>query len=141
MAQQQLVKEKGNLAVKDEASLGDLFSDLAEQTGRLIRQEAALAKTEFADTAAAAGRSVGLVAAGGFIGYAGFLALMAALIVGLSYVMPLWLSAVIVGALLAVCSYFMVTSAIEALKKTQWAPEQTIESIKEDAQWLKNQVD
>src|SRR5688572_13799701 len=112
MAQQQLVKDKSSLVVKDEASLGDLFSDLAEQTGRLIRQEAALAKAELSETAAAAGKNVGLMATGGFIGYAGFLALMAALIISLSYVMSLWLSAVIVGAILAACSYFMVTSAI-----------------------------
>src|SRR5687768_7761364 len=102
MAQQQLVKE--------EASLGDLFSDLGEQTGRLIRQEAALAKSELADTAASAGKNVGLMAVGGFIGYAGFLALMGALVVGLSYVMPLWLSAMLVGLVLAGISYFVITS-------------------------------
>src|SRR4030095_10657228 len=133
MAQQQLVKQ--------EASLGDLFSDLAEQTGRLIRNEAALAKSELADTAAAAGRNVGFLAVGGFIGYAGFLTLMAALVVVLSYVMPLWLSALVVGAVLGIVSYFLITSSIAELKKTTWAPQQTIESIKEDAQWLKKQVD
>ena len=133
MAQQQLVKE--------EASLGDLFSDLAEQTGRLIRNEAALAKSELADTAAAAGRNVGFLAVGGFIGYAGFLTLMAALVVVLSYAMPLWLSALVVGAVLGIISYFLITSSITELKKTAWAPQQTIESIKEDAQWLKKQVD
>ena len=133
MAQQQLVKE--------EAGLGDLFSDLAEQTGRLIRNEAALAKSELADTAAAAGRNVGFLAVGGFIGYAGFLTLMAALVVVLSYVMPLWLSALLVGAVLGIISYFLITSSITELKKTAWAPQQTIESIKEDAQWLKKQVD
>jgi uncharacterized phage infection (PIP) family protein YhgE len=133
MAQQRLVKQ--------EASLGNLFSDLAEQTGRLIRQEAALAKSELADTAAAAGRNVGILSVGGLIGYAGFLGLMTALVAGLTYVMPLWLSALIVGAGLAIASYFLITSAIGELKKTVWAPQQTIESIKEDAQWLKNQVD
>ena len=133
MAQQQIVK--------DEASLGDLFSDLAEQTGSLIRQETALAKSELMETAAAAGKNAGLLAAGGLIGYAGFLVLMAALVVGLSYVMPVWLSALVVGALLGVISYFLIASAIAELKKTTWAPQQTIESIKEDAQWLKKQVD
>ena len=133
MAQQQLVKE--------EAGLGDLFSDLAEQTGRLIRQEAALAKAELTDTAATAGRNVGLLSVGGLIGYTGFVGLMTALVIGLSYVMPLWLSALVVGAALAVISYFLITSSIAELKKTAWAPQQTIDSIKEDAQWLKKQVD
>ena len=56
MAQQQLAKEQ--------ASLGDLVSDLAAQTGQLIRQEAALAKSELTDKASAAGKAIGLVAAG-----------------------------------------------------------------------------
>jgi hypothetical protein len=35
----------------------------------------------------------------------------------------------------------LINSALTALRKTQWAPKESIESIKEDAQWLKNQVD
>src|SRR5436190_15716186 len=133
MAQQQMVKEQ--------ASLGDLFSDLAEQTGKLIRQEAALAKTELAQKATAAGKNIGMLAAGAFIGYAGLLGVTAALIVGLAYVLPLWLSALIVGAVLAITAYFLINTALTALKNTPWAPEETIESIKEDAQWLKQQAD
>ena len=133
MAQQQMVKEQ--------ASLGDLFSDLAEQTGKLIRQEAALAKTELTEKATAAGKNIGMLAAGAFIGYAGLLAVTAAVIVGLAYVLPLWLSALIVGAVLAITAYFLINTALTALKKTPWTPEETIESIKEDAQWLKQQVD
>ena len=133
MAQQQLVRE--------DAGLGDLFSDLAEQTGRLIQQEAALAKSELSHTAAAAGKNIGLLSVGGLIGYTGFLGLMTALVIGLSYIMPLWLSALIVGAVLAILSYFLITSSIAELKKTAWAPQRTLESLKEDAQWLKKQVD
>ena len=127
--------------VKEQASLGDLFSDLAEQTGKLIRQEAALAKTELTEKAAAAGKNIGMLAAGAFIGYAGLLAITAAVIVGLAYVLPLWLSALIVGAVLAISGYFLINAGLTALKKTAWTPEETIESIKEDAQWLKQQVD
>lgn len=133
MAQQQMVKEQ--------ASLGDLFSDLAEQTGKLIRQEAALAKTELTEKATAAGKNLGMLAAGAFIGYAGLLAVTAALIIGLAYVLPLWLSALLVGAALTIAAYVLINNALTALKKTPWTPEHTIESIKEDAQWLKQQAD
>lgn len=133
MAQQQLMKEQ--------ASLGDLFSDLAAQTGKLIRQEAALAKSEFTDKAAAAGKDVGLVAAGAFIGYAGLLSVTAAIVILLGYVIPIWASALIVGVVMAVVAYLLVMSGLTHLKKANWAPEETIESIKEDAEWLKKQVD
>ena len=133
MAQQQLVREQ--------ASLGELFSDLASQTGKLIRQEAALAKSELADKASAAGKDIGLVAAGAFIGYAGLLSIVAAVVVLLSYVVPLWASAFLVGAVLAVTAYLLVNSGLSHLRSANWAPQETIESIKEDAEWLKKQAD
>jgi hypothetical protein len=133
MAQQQLAKEQ--------ASLGELFSDLAAQTGTLIRQEAALAKSELTDKASAAGKDIGMIAAGAFLGYAGLLAVTAAVIVLLAYVVPLWASALIVGAVLAAVAYFMVSSGISHIRSANWAPAETIESIKEDAEWLKKQVD
>jgi|SRR5688572_8869733 len=133
MAQQQLAKQ--------EASLGDLFSDLAAQTGKLIRQEAALAKSELADKASAAGKDIGLMAAGAFLGYAGLLAIVAAAIAGLASVVPLWASALIVGAVLAIVGYFLVSSGLSHIKSANWAPEETIESIREDAEWLKKQVE
>ena len=133
MAQQQLVREQ--------ASLGELFSDLATQTGKLIRQEAALAKSELADKASAAGKDIGLVAAGAFIGYAGLLSIVAAIVVLLSYVVPLWASALIVGVVLVIAAYLLVNSGLSHLRRANWAPQETIESIKEDAEWLKKQVD
>ena len=133
MAQQQLVREQ--------ASLGELFSDLAAQTGKLIRQEAMLAKSELADKASAAGKDIGLVAAGAFIGYAGLLSIVAAIVVILSFVVPLWTSALIVGVVLAVVAYLLVNSGLSHLRSANWAPQETIESIKEDAVWLKKQAD
>lgn len=133
MAQQQLVREQ--------PSLGDLFSDLAAQTGKLIRQEAALAKSELTDKAAAAGQDIGMIAAGAFIGYAGLLAVVAGVIVLLAYAIPLWASALAVGVVLGIVAYLLVSSGMSHIKNANWAPQESIESIKEDAEWLKKQVD
>ena len=134
MAQQQMMRQ--------EASLGELFADLADKTGTLIRQEAALVQTEMTAKAVSAGKNVGFLAVGGFVGYAAALVLIAALVAGLQALgIPVWDSALIVGVILAIASYVLINSALTALKKTQWAPKESIESIKEDAQWLKNQVD
>lgn len=133
MAQQQLVREQ--------PSLGELFSDLASQTGKLIRQEAALAKSELTDKASAAGKDIGMIAAGAFIAYAGLLAVVAGVVVLLAYVIPLWASALVVGVGLAIAGYFLASSGISHVRNANWAPQESMESIKEDAQWLKNQVD
>jgi hypothetical protein len=59
---------------------------------------------------------------------------------GLAYFMPAWLAALIVGAVVAAVSYFMISSALTNLKNTELTPTESVDSIKEDAKWLKNQV-
>ena len=132
MAQQQMVKE--------ERSLGELFSDLANDTGTLIRQEVALAQVELTNKATDVGKNVGYLVVGGAVAYAAVLALMAAVIIGLSYFIPAWASALIVAVAVGIAAYMMISSALAALKNTDLAPRETVESLKEDAEWLKNQV-
>jgi predicted phage tail protein len=126
--------------VKDERSLGDLFSELASETSLLVRQEVALAQVELTEKATRTGKNVGFLVIGGAVGYAALLAILAAAIIGLSYFIPAWASALIVGVIVAIVAYILITSALAALKRTDLTPHQTVESIKEDAQWIKNQV-
>ncbi len=132
MAQQQIAKE--------EQSLGTLFSELASETSLLVRQEVALAKTELTQKASKVGKNVGFIAVGGLIGYTALLAFIAAAIIGLASFVPAWAAALIVGAVVGVIALVMIFSALNALKKTNLTPTETVESIKEDAQWLKNQM-
>ena len=132
MAQQQMVKE--------ERSLGELFSELASETGTLVRQEVALAQAELTKKATNVGKNVGYLAVGGAVAYAAVLAIMAAVIIGLSYFIPAWAAALIVGVVVGIAAYMMISSALAALKRTDLAPRETVETLKEDAQWLKNQV-
>lgn len=135
MAQQQLVRE-----VKEERSIGDLFSELAGETSTLVRQEVALAQTELTQKATVVGKNVGFLVVGGAISYAALLAVLAAVIIGLSLWIPAWISALVVGIVVAIVGFLLVSSALSALKKIEITPRETVESLKEDAQWLKNQV-
>lgn len=132
MAQQKMVKE--------EPSLGDLFSELAAETGTLVRQEVALAQVEITNKAAIVGKNIGYLVVGGAVGYAAMLVLLAAAVIILGNLIPLWASALVVGIIVGIVAFFMVSSAMTELKKADLAPRETVESIKEDAQWLKNQV-
>jgi len=125
---------------RDERSLGDLFSELAAETGTLVRQEVALAQVELTNKATRVGKNVGFLAVGGFVAYAALLAVLAGVIIGLSYFMPAWLAAILVGAVVGVASFVLISSALSELKKTSLTPEETVETLKEDAKWLKNQV-
>ena len=125
---------------KDERSLGDLFSELAAETGTLVRQEVALAQAEITSKATRVGKNVGFLAVGGAIGYAALLAILTGIVLGLSYFMPEWIAAILVGLVVGAVAFFMISSGLEDLKNTNLKPEETVDSIKEDAQWLKDQV-
>ncbi|HEX8250693.1 MAG TPA: phage holin family protein [Pyrinomonadaceae bacterium] len=128
------------VVTKEERSLGELFSELASETSTLVRQEVALAQTELTQKATKVGKNVGFLVVGGAVGYAALLAIIAAVIIGLANFIPAWASALIVGAVVGIVAYLLISSALAALKKTDLTPRETVETLKEDAQWLKNQV-
>jgi len=128
------------LQMNDQRSLGDLFSELATETGTLIRQEVSLAQAEITHKATKAGKNVAYLVVGGAVGYVGVLAITAAIILLLALVIPAWLSALIVGLVIAGGAYFLISSALAELRKTDPVPRETVQTIKEDARWLKKEV-
>ena len=124
---------------RDDRSLGELFAELAQETSTLVRQEVNLTKTEMSQKASRAGKHAGILAAGGAVAYAGLLAILAAVIVLLDNVMPLWLSALLVGLVVAAVGYVLVRRALDALKREDFAPRETMETLKEDQRWAKDQ--
>ena len=136
--------------VREERSLGDLFSELATETSTLVRQEVALAQVELTQKATSVGKQVGFLVVGGAVGYAAALIILSAVVIGFAqlistisgwtYMTSAWISGAIVGAIVGVVAYLLITNALAKLKNTDLAPRKTIESVKEDAQWLKDQV-
>ena len=140
MAQTQMERDERGLVQKDERSLGDLFSNLAAETGTLIRHEVSLAQAELTEKAATVGKNVGYLAVGGAVAYAAVLAILAGIILALASFIPAWAAALVVGIGVGIVAYILISSALDELKRTEIKPEETVESIKEDAQWLKNQL-
>jgi hypothetical protein len=68
-------------------------------------------------------------------------ALTAAAILVLAIFLPEWLSALIVGAVLAVAAYVLAQRGKERVADAGApVPEQTIESVKEDVEWAKTRA-
>jgi uncharacterized membrane protein YqjE len=128
------------MVTKEERSLGELLSELASETGTLVRQEVALAQVELSRKAVGVGKNVGFLAVGAAVGYAALLAILAAVVIALAYFIPLWLSALAVGAIVGIAAFMLISSALKALKDTELQPKQTVETLKEDARWLKNRA-
>ena len=126
---------------RDERSLGELFGDLARDMGVLVRQEVGLATTEMTHKVTHAARDIAMIAVGALVVYAGLLAILAALIIGLEAMgLNWWQSALIVGVAVAVLGAVLVQRGLAALKNTDLAPRETLETLKEDAQWAKDRI-
>ncbi len=120
--------------------LGDLLGDLATSMSNLVRQEIALAKVEITQKATYVGRNVGYLVIGGAVAYAALLAIIAAIIMLLAKVMPHWGSALIVGAVVGAIGWMLIGKAMVALQQTDLTPRETVETLKEDATWMKQQI-
>lgn len=127
-------------AIGSEPSIGDLFTGLTEDMTKLLRQEIELARVETTQKINRAMRSVIMLAAGGFVAYAGLILLLIAVAIGLSNWMPLWLSTLIVSVVALVVGAILIGSGRNSLSNLTVVPENTVESIKEDARWAKEQV-
>jgi hypothetical protein len=121
-------------------TLGDLFGKLASDTSNLVRQEVELAKVELAKSARDVGKGVANLIIGGAIAYAALLAIIAAVIMLLGRVMPEWGAAMLVGVLTGGIAWLLIGRALAALQQTEMTPRETIETLKEDATWMKEQI-
>ncbi len=126
---------------QEERSLGDLFADLAQDTSTLVRQELHLAGHELTDRASRVGKDIGMLVAGGVILFAGLLALIATLVIILGEIgLDWWLAALVVTVLVLGIGAALVARGRSDLKKADLMPRQTMETLKEDQEWIKEQV-
>ena len=122
-------------------SLGELFNDLSQDFSYLIRKEVELARAEVMENLNKAQRGVILMVAAGLLGYAALIVLLVGL-ADLLYAVTgvFWISALIIAVAVGVVAAILYFSGRSALKSVRLAPEQTIETLKDDAQWAKEQV-
>jgi hypothetical protein len=126
---------------REDRPLSELFTDLVQDTGTLVRQEVQLAKAEVTQSAAQAGKGIGFIAAGGLVAYAGLLAIIAAVILllwrnGLTD----WIAALVVGAAVVLIGVMLLMRGRSMLQTTSLAPQRTVESLKADTAMVKEQV-
>jgi hypothetical protein len=117
-----------------------LFSDLAGETSTLVRQEIALFKAELGEKLTQTGVGAGAIAAGAVIAFSGWLALIAAAILGLSEVLAPWLSALIVAVVIIALGAGLALFGESRLKADALVPHRTLNSLREDQAWIRDQV-
>jgi len=128
-------------ALREDRSIGELFGQLSQDMTLLFRQELQLARVEMSEKISQLTGNLVSIVAGGFVAYVGALALVAALILGLHDLAEIspWVSALIVGAIFAVAGYVMLNRGLKELKRVDLSPRRTVETLKDDVQWAKEQ--
>lgn len=122
-------------------STAELVKHLSEQTSTLIRQELDLAKAELTEKGKAAGTGAGLLGGAGVVGLLALGALTACIILLLAKAMDAWVAALIVTVLYGLVAGVLALAGRDRVKAGMPpAPEQTIESVKEDVQWAKRRA-
>jgi MFS family permease len=124
-----------------ERPVGELVKQLADQTSTLMRQELDLAKAEMTEKAKTAGQGAGLIGAAAVVGLLAAGALTAFLVMLLDGALANWLSALIVGVVFAAIAGILALQGRKRIERaTPPAPEQTVETVKEDVAWAKTRA-
>jgi uncharacterized membrane protein YqjE len=121
--------------------IGELLKELSNQTTTLVRQELELAKAEMTEKGKQAGLGAGMFGGAGLVGLLALGALTTCLIAALATGVDLWLAALIVALVYAaIAGVLALAGKRKAQEVTPPAPEQAIESTKEDIQWAKTRA-
>jgi hypothetical protein len=128
-----------NFVTSEETFFG-LLRDLRQETVDLIRQEIRLAKTEMSEKASLFARNGAALVLGGFVAYAGVIALL----VGVGFLLTLLFVNMgmeqrfaevagigIVGLIISLVGIALVTKAVKTLSSGSLTPEKTVETLKE----------
>jgi uncharacterized membrane protein YqjE len=122
-------------------STGDLVKQLSEQTTTLVRKEIELARAELTEKGRVAGQGAGMFGGAAVAALLALGTLTTMLLVLLDKAMDLWVAALIVTVVYGAIAALLAMTGRDRVKEGMPpAPEQTVETVKEDVQWAKSQA-
>jgi len=125
----------------DDRSLKDLLTDLTESITTLFRKEIQLARAETSEKINQVGVAIGAIAGGAILALAALIVLLQALVIGITEAgVPAGWASLIVGVIVAVVAYVLIHKGTSDLKASNLAPQRTMDSLKRDAQVVKEQA-
>jgi hypothetical protein len=131
------------------STLASLLKELRQESTDLLRQEVELAKAELSEKASRLGGHATQIGIGGFVAYAGLIVLLFAigdlvgsllLNAGVDAAVAVWLGRLLVGLVVAIVGWAMLARAKNKMKSDDLVPEQTIQSLRENKQWMQRKL-
>jgi hypothetical protein len=121
-----------------DGSVGELVSAVSADAQTLFRQEVELAKAEMRQEATKAGKAAGMFGGAGFAGYMVALFLSLAAAAALDNVLDAVWAALIVTGGWAVIGAVLFVLARSRMRSVSARPDQTMETLKENARWARH---
>ena len=123
-----------------EKSLGDLFGELSQEFGELVRTQTELAKTEIREQTDKAKKAAGAFGGAAVAGYMALLLLSFAAAWGLSEIVPEGVAFLIIGLVYGAVAGVLFLRGRQRVREFSVVPEETVQSVKEDVQWARQKI-
>jgi uncharacterized membrane protein YqjE len=121
-----------------ERPMTEVFKDIIGNVQEMVRSEVRLARAEMRDEVSKTARSGAMLAAGAVTGIIAGVFLLVCLAQLLDLVMPAWAATLVVGLALGATAAILISKGRAGLHVP--TPEKTIENVKENVEWMKNQT-
>ena len=128
------------MPIEKDRSVPELLQDIVANVQQIIRSEVLLARTEVKEEALQAGKAGRLLIGGAAVAFYALGFLLLCLVYALAMVVAAWAAALIVGAGLGIIAAVLLRVGVRRLRQVSPTPQRTIESVKENVRWAKNQV-
>jgi uncharacterized membrane protein YqjE len=125
-------------------SIGTLLRDLAEGSAALVRGEVRIAKLELGQVAAGIGKGTAFTALGAVLALLGTLTLLTGivLLIGDQWLPAdlYWVAALLVLVITGALTAWFAKRGMALVSPSQLAPNETVTTLKEDKEWLKQRL-
>ena len=131
-------------ARNDGRSLVALVRDIADGSASLVRGEARIARIEIGEVVKGIATGTGFIAVGGVLALLGGLSLLAGviLLIGDQWLPRdlYWVAALLVVIVSGGIALLFARRGLSLLSPSALAPDKTVETLKEDKEWLKQRM-
>lgn len=120
-----------------ERSVSDVLQDILRNLQEMVRSEVRLAKVEIRDEVRRAVSSSIWIAAGVVGALSAWIFLLWTVAYSLATRMSMWAATLVVAVVMACIASVLVIGGIRRVRRIQPIPERTVESVKENLEWMK----
>ncbi|MEQ1907391.1 MAG: phage holin family protein [Vicinamibacterales bacterium] len=121
-------------------TISNVLQDILRNLQDMVRSEIRLARVEIRDEIGQTLSSGVWIAAGAISAVSAWIFLLWTLVYALATRMPLWAATLVVAVVMAGAAAVLVRVGIQKIKRVQPIPARTVESLKENLEWMKQQT-